>query len=640
MRRRSFQQADKKARLTAIFCVLGFMWVVLVGKTFFIQVLNNSKYAERLESQSMKRVILKAQRGRILDRNGEVLVDNVEKKVPLSNGKYRLVKRILPHGELAAHTLGKLGHNDQGLMGLEYSLNKELSGVEGWEYRKVDAQNRVYDGFVSEKVNPTPGMDVVLTIDHNIQAIVEAALKRSVDEVKAISGTSIVVNPHNGEILAQANYPTVDHNTAITLTKAQVRNDVVEKSFEPGSTMKVLTTAMAIEEGKVSEGDVIDVENGVYYVCGKKYKPIRDHHAYKTLNLEEILAHSSNIGYSKIAERLSKETFYRYFRAFGFGSRTGVELAAETPGTLHNLNNWNCRTQATMSYGHEITVNPLQITMALATIANGGKLFKPKLVKGYQNPLTGEMITAKEDQFLRRVVSEETAARTRELMKSVVEYGTAKSLKLEGISFSGKTGTAEKFDHELGKYDYDKQNSSFVGFLPADQPQYVIFTVLDEPTVYTSGGRTAGPVFREIAHRLSFNPEYGIASRHYNPDDFAEIELPQFVDKSLKEVKQWAKQNKVSLKVEGRGDYVVSQFPNTQSVRAQGLELVVKTREAWSGIPDLRGMSLRQAMNVLNERGLKVKFEGEGVVQSQFPKAGSDFKTIREVELKLGEVQS
>lgn len=640
MKYQHIKPVDKKKRLLAVLSILVLFWVVLLGSTFKTQVLNNAKYSKALENQSMRRVILKAQRGRILDRNGEVLVDNVQKKIPLPNGKYRLVKRILPHGELASHTLGKLGHDDRGLMGLEYSLNDVLSGVEGWEYRKVDAFGKVYDGYIADRVNPTPGMDVVLTIDHRIQAIVEAALKRGVESVKAIRGTSIVVNPHNGEILAQANYPTVDHNTALTLTHDQVQNYVAVKSFEPGSTMKVLTTAMVLEEGKVKIGDKINTENGVYYPCSAVKKPIRDHHAYKELNLEEVLAYSSNIGYSKLAERLEKETFYRYLRAFGFGSKTGIELAAETPGVLNVTKNWSCRSQATMSYGHEITVNPIQLTMALASIANGGKLFKPKLVKEYLNPITQEKVVQREDQFLRRVVSEETASKTRELMKSVVEYGTAKRLKIAGLSFSGKTGTAEKWDKELGAYNYDKQNSSFVGFLPADQPQYVIYTVLDEPTVHTAGALTAGPVFKEIAHRLSFNSDYGIAAMHHNPHDFATIEVPNFQNKTVQEVKAWAKAQKVQLEIEGDGQYVLSQFPNLPQMSTENMMLQVKTRNPWDGLPDLKGLSLRQAINILNERGLKAKFQGQGFVTSQFPKAGVEFKANQWVQLELSEVQS
>lgn len=225
-------------------------------------------------------------------------------------------------------------------------------------------------------------------------------------------------------------------------------------------------------------------------------------------------------------------------------------------------------------------------------------------------------------------------------MKSVVEYGTAKRLKIPGLSFSGKTGTAEKWDKELGAYNYDKQNSSFVGFLPADQPQYVIYTVLDEPTVHTAGALTAGPVFKEIAHRLSFNSDYGIAAMHHNPHDFETIKVPNFQNQTVQEVKTWAKTHQVKLEIEGDGKYVLSQFPNLTEISKENMMLQVKTRHPWNGLPNLKGLSLRQAINILNERGLKAKFEGQGFVTSQFPQAGVEFKANQWVQLELSEVQS
>lgn len=622
--------------------ILAAVWCLLLAKTFFVQVIQNTKYAAQIEEQSMDRRILFAERGRIKDRNGEILVDNIKKKT-LVNGRHRLIKRLMTHGELAAHTLGKLGTDDRGKMGIEYSLNDQLSGNEGWENRKLDVHRSSYDGFISQKQDPTPGMDVVLTIDHRIQKIVESALKKGVEKVKAIAGTSIVVNPHNGEILALANYPTVDHNNSFH--RSQVRNDAVEKSFEPGSTMKVITTAIALEEGKVDLKEQIDVENGEYHVCGKKEKSITDHDAHEYLNLEEVLAHSSNIGYAKIAQRVEKETFFRYFRAFGFGTKTGVELPGESQGTLKPLRDWNCRTQATMSYGHAIAVNPLQMTMALSSIANGGKLFRPKLVKAYQNAVTGEIISENHDMFLRRVVSEETAETTRELMKSVIEYGTAKTLKIEGVSFSGKTGTAEKYDAELKRWDFTKNNSSFVAFLPADQPQYVIYTVLDEPSLYTSGAKAAGPVFKDIAHRMSFDPNYGIASQFFNHEDYEAIGVPNFVNKTLSEVKKWAKMKGIGVKSDSKGELVIAQFPSQLTLSSDSNSIYITTHPKWEDkhefkkIPNLKGMSLRQALNILKERGFKAQFEGRGVIQTQRPLPGKEVKSDRPVRLVLSEVK-
>ena len=634
---KSNKPADVEQRMLIVGISLFIIWVSLWFWTFKVQVIEPEAYAST-KKNAIRTVTLKPIRGRIFDRNNELLVDNVKKNVVRKDGTKFTINRVLTHGELAGHTLGKLRKNGKGRTGLEYSLEKDLAGVDGWELHKIDVSKNIYYGFIPEVTPPIHGYDVVLTLDHRIQAIVEDALKRGVDNVKAMAGTAIVVNPHNGEILAQANYPTVDHNEPGGLTEDQMRNDVLQKSFEPGSTIKVLTAAIAINEGKVKETDIINTENGRYYPCGRRQLVITDHNHYKSLNLEQILAYSSNIGSAKIGQRVDEKIFYKYLRDLGFGTKTEVELSAENIGKLHHpaSDSWTkCVTQATMSYGYGISVNPLQLTMALSVVANGGKLFKPKLIKEYRSAQSGELIKENKDHFLRRVITEKTASRTRKLMKSVVEYGTAKSLKINGLSFAGKTGTAEKWNNKTGKYETKKNNSSFVGFLPAESPQYVIYVVLDEPKVHTAGSLTAGPVFKEIAHRLSFNTDYGLTTETLEVESDERLLIPNFESKDLGDVLAWAKINEVKVDREGPGQLVISQFPKFGSVIKKDLELKIQTRCKWNGVPDLKGLSLKKAMALLSERGIKVNYKGEGIVTSQSLEPGADLNENDTCELIL-----
>lgn len=638
---KSNKPADVEQRMFIVGISLFIIWVSLWFWTFKVQVIEPEAYAST-KNNSMITQILKPIRGRIFDRNNELLVDNVKKSVVRKDGKKITINRVLTHGELAGHTLGKLGKNGKGRTGLEYNLEKDLAGIDGWELHKIDVSKNIYYGFIPQVTLPIHGHDVVLTLDHRIQAIVEDALKRGVDKVKAMAGTAIVVNPHNGEILAQANYPTVDHNKLTGLTNSQMRNDVVAKSFEPGSTVKILTAAIAINEGKVKETDIINTENGKYYPCGRSQSAITDHNHYKSLNLEKVLAYSSNIGSAKIGQRVDEKIFYKYLRDFGFGTKTEVGLSGEARGKLPkptNSDSWSkCRTQATMSYGYAITVNPLQLTMALSVVANGGKLFKPKLIKEYRSAQSGELIKENKDQFLRRVITEKTASRIRKLMKSVVEYGTAKSLKIDGLSFSGKTGTAEKLD-KTGKYDKKKNNSSFVGFLPAESPQYVIYVVLDEPKVHTAGSLTAGPVFKEIAHRLSFNTDYGLTTETLEIESDERIVIPNFENKNVGDLLAWAKKNKVKVDIEGSGQLIISHFPTFGSVIKKELELKIQTRSKWNGVPNLKGLSLKKAMALLSERGIRVNYKGEGIVTSQSIEPGVDLNENDTCELILERTQ-
>jgi cell division protein FtsI/penicillin-binding protein 2 len=565
-------------------------------RTFHVQVVQSDYYSGRADNQSLMRITRKPDRGRILDRNQKPMVVNA-KIIDSTAAKPRNLNRVVLNEKSASQILGYVGRDKQGMMGLEYAFEEELRGLDGWSYRKVDVNRNYYPGMEKGGKEPQAGMDMVLTIDSRIQAILDDALKRGVENCEAKSGTAVVVNPHTGEVLAMGTYPSFNPNDPSTIRQGITRNQYISKTYEPGSTFKLITASAALEENTLSEHDSINGDQGRFQIYGDV---ITDTHEYGMLSFGDAMAYSSNVAFAKIANTVGQRNFFKYVRSFGFGSPTGIELPAEEKGRLKSVDKWSGRTLVTMAMGHEILTTPLQVTMAFATVANGGILLKPRIVKEWRDAKDGSLISSNEPIEVRRVISEETSAKVRVMLKSVVEKGTAKNIKSDWLEFAGKTGTAEVYDSKEGKYDRDRMVSSFMGMAPASQPALVCGVVMDEPGKHKYGAQAAAPVFKEIMEKIWFDPELYTYRR-----PLLNLNEP------------------VVAKVKDTGEF---DFKSDK----------IKSLNKSNVMPELEGMVLRDALAMLEESGVKIQINGIGKVKSQTPAAGSEInaKVVAQLELR------
>ena len=403
--------------------------------------------------------------------------------------------RFYPKRDLAAHVLGYVDIDEKGLAGIEYSLDDSIRSKPGKMLILADAHRRWYDS--SDKA-PDAGTSVVLTLDEKIQYIAEKELAQAIHDTQAKTGTIVVENPNSGELLALANWPTFNPNAAKD-SPADARVDRAASTlYEPGSVFKIVTLSAAIDQGVTNPNEVVDCQNGAIYIAGHR---IRDHKPYGALTVSQILAYSSDVGAIKVGLRLGAPKFYDYIRAFGFGQSTGVDLPGETRGMLRRLENWTPVSVGAISMGQEVGVTPLQMITAVSAMANGGLIVRPHVVRELRR---GNQITEPPDaqQLPRRVIKETTAATMRNMLEGVVLTGTGKLAKLDGYTSAGKTGTAQKYDPDTGRYSTHDLIASFVGFAPINTPAITILVQLDSPVGPHDGGQVAAPVFKRIAQQV------------------------------------------------------------------------------------------------------------------------------------------
>ncbi len=412
-------------------------------------------------------------------------------------------KRHYPGHYLASHILGFAGMDNTGLEGLELKFNEELKGRPGWSRILRDARQRdllIEKGFFP----PKNGFSLVLTIDENIQYIAEQALDAAFEKNKAKGASVIVMDPRTGEILALANRPTYDLANFEESPVENRTNRALAYVYEPGSVFKIVAASAALEEEVFVESDTIFCENGQYRVGNHI---LHDHHPLGTLTFREVIEHSSNIGTTKIAQKLGPSRFYKYAVRFGFGRKTGINLEGEVPGLLRPPSRWSKTSIGAIPIGHEVAVTPIQLATAISAIANDGVAMRPYVVK-YIKDDQDEMIRAYEPRVIDRVISDDTAQRVKAILQGVVENGTGKRAQIEGVTVAGKTGTAQKVIN--GQYSHNKFFASFIGFAPVDNPQVAAVVMFDEPRPSYYGGTVAAPVFQEIVEKtlryLAANP--------------------------------------------------------------------------------------------------------------------------------------
>ncbi len=407
-------------------------------------------------------------------------------------------KRFYPKKELAGRMLGFVGIDNHGLSGVEHSYDEQLMINPDRMVIEKDAFGRSINFADDYEKSIEKGYDLKLTIDEVIQYITEKELASQVSKYRAKGGTAIVMDPYTGEILAMADQPQFNPNSFSQYKERDWRNRGVTDSFEPGSTFKLILTAAAVEEKIANQNDIFFCENGEYEIGGRVIHEAKDH-KYKWLTLKEIVGKSSNIGVIKVAQRLGAENFYDYILKFGIGSKTNINLPGESAGKVRDIKEWSGVSLASISFGQEVSVTPIQLISAVSAIANGGILMKPYAIKAVEKD--GMAADEFKPEVVRRVISEKTSRELSEILEYTVRYGTGQKAILEGYDVAGKTGTAQKASPDKKGYSEDKFISSFIGYVPSRNPRIAILVIIDEPEGMAWGGEVAAPVFKEIARQ-------------------------------------------------------------------------------------------------------------------------------------------
>jgi len=510
--------------------------------------------------------------------------------------------RYYPNGRLAGHVLGFVNIDGQGLEGIERQLDQDLRGeVEAVPVER-DARGRRM--AVDGRWRPLPrvGARVELTIDGGLQNVVERELEAAVRQFEASGGMAVVMAPHTGEVLAMANVPRFDPNRSGESASDARRNRAITDFYEPGSTFKAILAAGALEHGVTNPNERIFCENGQYAI-GRRV--IHDSHPHGVLSFAQVIQQSSNIGSAKVAERLGVERFADTIDKFGFGRLTGIDLPGESPGRVRRAARWGRIHLATTAFGQGIAATPLQLTRAFATIANGGLSLRPFVVRRIVTE-DGDTLYTAHPKVEGRVMSRDTAAVLTEILRGVVENGTGKAARIEGVAVAGKTGTAQKVEAKTGRYSARARMSSFVGYVPAERPQLVILVMLDSPKTATYGGVVAAPAFRRIA-------EYGLDRLGARSDT---VPLP--ANRPTHE----------SPRGFTRLRFDVGPVP-------AGPPPLVEVSFDTGGVPSFLGLSMRDALIQAHRVGWDLRVEGSGYVVAQDPPAGAVL-SAGEIALKFG----
>lgn len=613
-----------KAKLVLVGILFALVWAALLGRTAYIQLYKGAQYSDLASKQTLSTEFERGRRGSILDRDGNLLATSVEAKsvylhpfkvqdkaeavsllasaldLPrakisklLSSKKSfvwvkRQIKdreaaalaqapmpgiyltneyvRLYPQGKLAGQVLGFVNIDGKGLEGMENEFDARMAGGKAeFVVQRDNLGRRIFLDAAGREMD-IDGDDVTLTIDSHIQALTERSLAQAVEEHKAKSGIAVVVDVKSGDILAMADVPFFNPNAVRSSQAGQRRLRAALDVYEPGSTMKPFLFAAALEQGTIKPGDRINCENGRYKV-GPGW--VHDHHAYKWLTVNEVLRYSSNIGSAKIAQDLGAQNYYWYLTRLGFGERPALQLPAISPGTLHPVEKWRTFDLAAAAFGHGLGTTALQLAQAYMTLASGGEMRPLRLVL---NPAPAA------PEVPHRVFSTETVGQVLAMMCEVVEMdGTARSVRIPGVPMAGKTGTAQK--PKGGAYS-DEYLSSFVALVPGDKPELLIVSMVDEPGgKVNAGGKVAAPVARDIA--MGTLAYYG------------RLPAPPAPEETL------------LAQDEQAGD--AAQIPDETPVVAQA---------PGEAVPDVRGMPLRRALEILAQKGVVPLIKGGGLTVS------------------------
>jgi cell division protein FtsI/penicillin-binding protein 2 len=637
--------------------ILSCALAVIVVRLFIIQVINSGFYSQQSRKQTQQRVIISARRGNILDRNGVALATNVGFKAGENvdaadddgtddlfaldgrNGNEAPVKRLYPFGDCAGAVLGYVGRDGSGLGGAEFYFEKYLKGEAGWTIMSRDARNRKYAKISLPSKEPHSGANVYLTIDVDIQKIVENALRQTVESLKAEGGMCIIIEPSTGKILAMAGDPPFNPNFPSKYQLNQRLNRCINYTYEPGSTFKALAAACAMEKNLVKESDTLDGNMGFYEVYDQK---IRDKEPRGRITFIDAFKYSSNVCFAKVANVIGNRNFYSSIKDFGFGSQTGIELPGEESGTVRPIDKWSGRSRVTMAIGQEISATLLQMSMLYSTIANGGILVEPRIVEKIVG-VDGSVLDSGRYRPVRRVVSSDVADRLKRMLCEVVNSGTGRRAAIRGVEVAGKTGTAQKFDKVSGSYSGKKAWASFIGFLPSDKPLLLGAIVIDEPANAEMGGAAAAPVFRNIMSQIISHPQLEYAEKILHENNTARVlasarvrRIPEMEGLAMANALMLLKCEKLPYEIIGDPDgKVASQFPEAGAELGIGEKIKLyactdsnsRKMSGLTSVPECCGKDMRDAINALNMKGLIPYINGSGMVKRQSPGAGVSVKT-------------
>ena len=654
-------------RVYVLIAVMLFWGTVIATRLFLLHVVQSADYKQRAERQHQRTLDVVPRRGIIYDRNGNELAVSIKvdsvfavpeeiadpgstvRKLSALTGvskkellqkldtdrsfvwiKRRLNaaeaaaiqaaklpgiyfqkedRRFYPNRELASHVLGYVNIDEDGMGGLEYRYNNSVRGDNGRVVIMTDARGR---SFQRMEQPPVPGANLVTTIDENIQYIVEKELHTAVEQTRAKNISIIAMDPRTGEILAMANYPTFNPNEYSKYGSDAWINRALSNTYEPGSTFKIVTAGSALEEKLTNPNERIDCQMGSIVLFGHR---IRDSHPFGVLSVKEIIQHSSNVGAIKLGLRLGDERLASYIDRFGFGKPTGIDLPGEEKGLTKPASRWSKISIGAISMGQEIGVTPLQIVRMVSTIANGGILYQPYVVKKIQDPQKGAL--SETEPRGARIMSNETALQLREMLEEVVTDGTAKGSKLEGYRAAGKTGTAQKIEN--GRYSHTKYIASFVGYAPASNPVVSLVVVVDEPRGAYYGAEVAAPVFKRIAEQIL---------RYMSVPSDVPSYAPQytFVDKEARSLKP-----EVTIE-----EPVASMASAPFWVLASSSWLPSREPELGDiAIPDFHGKSLRKVTEECLKAGLRLQSIGSGAAVEQMPPPGASVRAGSRVQVRF-----
>lgn len=538
-------------------------------------------------------------------------------------------RRKYTFGSLAAHSLGFVNYNMAGRTGIESFYNQQLSGVDGVQQVRKDPFNRIFQYVGAPKKLPQNGYSLHTTIDAYIQAILEDELKAGVVKHQANYGTGIILDPKTGAIKALANYPTFDPNFPGNDEEENRRNYAISDMVEPGSTFKLITAIAAYEQGKVELDELFETpESGEIIIHGI---PLRDHDPLGTIDFKEVIRQSSNIATAEVAMRLDNNKFYQYARNMGFGTPTYVDIAGEESGRMAKPYEWSLVSLPWMSHGYELLSTPIQVAQAYSAFANNGMLMRPYIVDRIEDH-EGNIVEQHKPIEIRRVAKKRTLQALMPVFESVVsDSGTGEYAQVDGLRIAGKTGTAKKVID--GRYS-NRYRGSFVGFFPVEDPQYVCLILLDEPKPVGYGGYTAAPIFRQVAKRIA-----GLDNnlQHRLMEEITEnkqlVLAPNVVGLTSTQAQELLSDYKLEIDLVGELGFVQQQTPAAGDTLFVGQEITLVLSETNSlaesasiandlaRIPDLNGMSMRNATHILTNLGLEAERIGSGTVFAQFPKA-------------------
>ena len=490
-------------------------------------------------------------------------------------------RRYYPNKELGAHVLGYVGRDNNGQGGIEAAYDSTIRGKKGRVLMLTDAKHQAVQSRVESE--PTAGATLELTIDQYLQHIAEREVRAGAERHRAAAVTLVAMDPNTGEILALANYPSFNPNTPGAFDADLRRNRAVQEIYEPGSTFKIVTAAAAIEEGILAPGDLVETAPGFIKIPGRN--PIRDEHYYGAhMTFHDVIVKSSNVGAIRAGWQIGAERLNRYVRRFGFGQVHAPDFRGVSGGIVWPPEDLDASALASVSMGYQVAVTPLQMVAATAAVANGGKLFEPRLVRAIIKDGVREVI---EPRVLRQAITPATAATLTTIMEDVVVRGTAKSAAITGYQVAGKTGTAQKIIG--GQYSPSYHYGSFTGFVPARRAALGVLVVVDDPRAGGYyGGVVAAPIFQKFSEA---------ALRH--------LGVPPTVNPTTPVVVQ--------------ANPVV---PARYTTQGAGAARQVRQVDGQLLMPDVTGLGAREAMRVLTRSGLTVRARGDGIVTTQSPAAG------------------